>query len=249
MVPDLALTTLALSLIIALRYLLVAGIAHGLMWSGGGRGLQLNHRPPSRSRILREILASLIACPIYAFPAALLIELWKRGGTAVYSPVDAWPLWWIPASFVLYLLAHDAFYYWVHRGLHHPRIFVWAHAEHHRSRDPSAFASFAFDPAEAAATAWFLPALALFIPIHWGVALALLTLMSVTAVLNHAGREVWPASWLEKAPLRWVITASHHDLHHKRFAGNYGLYLQFWDRMAGSQLSKGQRRPSRDRAN
>jgi Delta7-sterol 5-desaturase len=243
MAPDLALTTLALSLIIAVRYLLVAGVAHATLWSGRGRGRQLNPRPPAWSRMRREILVSLVACPIYAFPAALALELWKRGGTAVYDRVDAWPLWWLPASFVVYLLAHDTFYYWVHRAMHHPRVFPWAHAEHHRSRDPSAFASFAFDPAEALATAWFLPALALLVPIHWGVALALLTLMSVTAVLNHAGREVWPVRWLAAPPLRWIITASHHDLHHKRFAGNYGLYLQVWDRIAGSQLSGDARRP------
>lgn len=244
MIADLALTTLALSVIIALRYLLVAGVAHVLMWSGRGRGVQLNHRRPASTRIRREVVASLIACPIYAFPAALVIELWKRGGTAVYDAPDALPLWWLPVSAVVYLLAHDAFYYWVHRGLHHPRVFGWAHAEHHRSRDPSAFASFAFDPAEAVATAWFLPALALIVPIHWGVALALLTFMSLTAVLNHAGREVWPARWLASPPLKWLITATHHDAHHKHFAGNYGLYLQFWDRAAGSDLSDRPKRGS-----
>ena len=237
MLKDLVVTTLALSLIIGVRYLLVGVVTHGLLWGGPGRGRQLNHRPPAAKRIRAEVIASLIACPIYALPAAFVIELWKRGGTAIYDDIHAWPLWWLPASFIVYMLAHDAFYYWVHRGLHHPRIFPWAHAEHHRSRDPSAFASFAFDPAEAIATAWFLPALTLFIPIHWGVALALLTLMTATAVLNHAGREVWPASWLKRAPLRWMITATHHDAHHKRFNGNYGLYFQMWDRWASTEVS------------
>jgi len=224
--------------------LLVGAAAHGLLWAGAGRGRALNLRPPAMKRIRAEIVASLIACPIYALPAALVLELWKRGGTAIYSDPDAWPLWWLPVSLIVYLLAHDAFYYWVHRALHHPRVFGWAHAEHHRSRDPSAFASFAFDPAEAAATAWFLPALALIVPIHWGVALTLLTLMSLTAALNHAGREVWPAAWLERAPLRWLITATHHDAHHKRFNGNYGLYFQFWDRWAGTEVSAAPSRPS-----
>ncbi|MEC8456443.1 MAG: sterol desaturase family protein [Pseudomonadota bacterium] len=244
MLRDLLITTLALSLIIGLRYLLVGAAAHGLLWAGAGRGRTLNLRPPAMKRIRAEIVASLIACPIYALPAALVLELWKRGGTAIYSDPHAWPLWWLPVSLIVYLLAHDAFYYWVHRALHHPRVFGWAHAEHHRSRDPSAFASFAFDPAEAAATAWFLPALALIVPIHWGVALTLLTLMSLTAALNHAGREVWPAAWLERAPLRWLITATHHDAHHKRFNGNYGLYFQFWDRWAGTEVSAAPSRPS-----
>lgn len=236
MLFDIFVTTLALSAIIGLRYFLVAAVTHLLLWTGKGRGRRLNHREPHPPRIRREIIASVIACPIYALPAAVVLELWKRGGTAIYDDVHAWPLWWLPASFVVYLLAHDAFYYWLHRGLHHPRVFGWAHAEHHRSRDPSAFASFAFDPAEAMATAWFLPAMAMIVPLHWGVALSLLTLMTATAVLNHAGREVWPERWLRARPLRWIITATHHDIHHKRFTGNYGLYLQMWDRLGGTEI-------------
>ena len=234
----LAITTLALTLIIGARYLLISFVAHRLLWAGNGRGQLLNRRPPEPQRLRREIVASLIACPIYALPAALVLELWKQGGTAIYSDVHAWPLWWLPASAAVYLLAHDAFYYWLHRALHHPRVFRWAHAEHHRSHDPTAFASFAFDPFEAAATAWFLPALAMVVPIHWGVALGLLTLMTVTAVLNHAGRELWPPRLLSAPPLRWLITASHHDLHHKQFAGNYGLYFRLWDRLMATELAR-----------
>jgi len=236
MLTDVTLTTVALTLIIGLRYLVVAVMVQTLLWSGRGRGRALHTRRPEPRRMWREVVASLIACPIYALPAAVVIELWKRGGTAIYSDLDAWPLWWLPLSFAVYLLAHDAFYYWLHRGLHHPRVFAWAHAEHHRSRDPSPFASFAFDPAEALATAWFLPALALIIPLHWSVALIMLTLMTATAVLNHAGREVWPEAWLRQWPLRWIITATHHDAHHKRMTGNYGLYLRVWDRAGGTEV-------------
>ncbi|WP_374274644.1 sterol desaturase family protein [Brevundimonas sp.] len=243
MILDLIITTAALSLIIGLRYLGVAWLFHAVLWRGRGRGRALT-RAPQRARIRREIVASLIACPIYALPAALVIELWKRGGTAMYADVAAHPLWWLPLSAVIYLLAHDAYYYVVHRGLHHPKVFPWAHAEHHRSREPSAFASFAFDPVEAAATAWFLPALTLFIPIHVGVALGLLTLMTLTAVLNHAGREVWPEAWLRRAPLRWLITATHHDQHHRRFTANYGLYFRFWDQWLGTEAAD---RPARPR--
>lgn len=241
MLTSVALTTLALTAIIAVRYLIVAAIAHRLLWAGRGRGRMLNRRPPDGQRLRREIVASLIACPIYALPAAVVLELWKRGGSAIYSDIHALPLWWLPASFVVYLVAHDTFYYWLHRALHHQRIFAWAHAEHHRSHDPSAFASFAFDPFEAAATAWFLPALAMVIPIHWSVALLLLTLMTVTAVLNHAGREVWPSGLLHISPLKWLITASHHDLHHKHFRGNYGLYFRLWDRLMATELPQAPR--------
>ena len=68
----------------------------------------------------------------------------------------------------------DAHYYWTHRVLHDRRVFAWAHAAHHRARDPSPFASFAFDPAEAVLTAWLLPVLAFVVPLNiWMLAVML----------------------------------------------------------------------------
>ncbi len=234
MIGDLLLVTLALSAIIALRYLLIAGTAYWLFWGGDPgrrRSRQLNRQPPQRETIRHEVTASLIATPIYALPAAAALEGWKHGYTKLYLDPMAYGWWWLPLSAVIYLLAHDAFYYWLHRGLHHRRVFAWAHRGHHLSRDPSPFASFSFDPAEALLTAWFLPALTLFIPIQLGVAAALLMLMTMTAVMNHAGREVWSLSWLRQPMGRYLITATHHDRHHKALTRNFGLYFRFWDKI------------------
>jgi len=233
----LILTTLALSAIIALRYLLIASAAYWLFWGGDGRRLrsrQLNRQSPRRETIRHEVIASLIATPIYALPAAAALVGWQHGYTKLYADPAAYGWWWLPASAVIYLLAHDAFYYWLHRGLHHPRVFGWAHRGHHLSRDPSPFASFSFDPAEALLTAWFLPALTLVIPIQLEVALTLLMLMTVTAVMNHAGREIWPSAWLNRAIGRSLITATHHDRHHKYFNENFGLYFRFWDKICNT---------------
>ncbi len=232
-------TTFALSVIIALRYLLIAGTAYWLFWGASGRrrrSWQLNRQPPQRAAVRHEVVASLIATPIYALPAAAALEGWKHGYTKLYVDPAAYGWWWLPASAVIYLLAHDTFYFWLHRGLHHKSVFGWAHRGHHLSRDPSPFASFSFDPAEAFLTAWFLPALTLFIPIQMGVALGLLMLMTVTAVFNHSGCEVWPARWLAQPFGRTLITATHHDGHHKHFNRNYGLYFRFWDRICGTDF-------------
>ncbi len=234
MIGDLLLTSLALSAIIALRYILIAGGAYWLLWGADGRrgcSRGFNSAPPTRESVRHEVVASLIATPIYALPAAAVLVGWQHGYTKLYADPWAYGWWWIPTSALIYLLAHDAFYYWLHRGLHHPRVFAWAHRGHHLSRNPSPFASFSFDPAEALLTAWFLPALTLFIPIQVGVALGLLMVMTFTAVLNHAGREIWPAAWLEHPVGRCFISATHHDRHHKYFGQNFGLYFRFWDRL------------------
>jgi hypothetical protein len=124
-------------------------------------------------------------------------------------------------------------------------LFRWMHAGHHRSRQPTPFASFAFDPAEAVATAWLLPALALVIPIHIGVLIALLMLMTVTAIMNHSGWEILPARFVDGQMGRHLITATHHSLHHTSFGANYGLYFRFWDRLMGTDAMPPSRRDGR----
>jgi sterol desaturase/sphingolipid hydroxylase (fatty acid hydroxylase superfamily) len=115
--------------------------------------------------------------------------------------------------------------------MHRPGFFGWVHSGHHRFRRPTAFASFAFDPAEALLTAWLLPALTYLIPIHWAALLAILMLMTVMAVLNHSGWEVFPEAFLKGRLGRHLITATHHDLHHLRADRNFGLLFRFWDRL------------------
>ena len=141
---------------------------------------------------------------------------------------------WLFVSGALYLLIQDAYYYWLHRLMHHRALFRRVHAGHHRSREPTPFASFSFDWQEAALNAWLLPALTFVIPIHPAVILTLLTLATVAAVLNHAGSEVLPA-WVVDGPIgAWLISATHHSQHHAFYGVNFGLYFRFWDKLMGT---------------
>ncbi len=53
--------------------------------------------------------------------------------------------------------------------------------------------------------------------------------MSITAVINHSGMEVYSSSALLSPIARWMVGATPHDLHHLRYRCNYGLYFTFWD--------------------
>jgi lathosterol oxidase len=232
-------TTLALTAIIALRYVAMAGAVYALIWKRpeakvGGR--RLNPDAPKPAVIRHELKLSLLSSWIYALPAAVVYEAYKHGGTLVYLDVAkyGWP--WLIISGVIYLVIQDTYYYWLHRLMHDRRLFKFMHAGHHRSRQPSPFASFSFDAIEAALNAWLTPALVFFIPIHPAVILTLLTLMTVLAVLNHAGWEVLP-DWLVRGPIgKWLISATHHSQHHTRFTCNYGLYFRFWDKVMGTDM-------------
>jgi sterol desaturase/sphingolipid hydroxylase (fatty acid hydroxylase superfamily) len=228
-------TTMWLSLIIGARYLLVAGGVWWLTWGRrSGIGRQLNRERPSRRLMLHEIKYSLLSTPIYAFPAAVALEAWKAGWTKLYLDPAAWPLWWLPVSFLLLLIVQDSHYYWTHRLLHDRRVFAWAHAAHHRARDPSPFASFAFDPAEALLTAWLLPVLAFVIPLNIWMLAVMLMVMTATAVMNHCGWEMWPDRWVRGRIGSQLITATHHSRHHTHMKKNFGLYFRVWDRWCGT---------------
>jgi Delta7-sterol 5-desaturase len=233
-------TAAALTVIIAARYLVVSGLFYWLFWQRGGEKLKakrLNRERPIRRAVMQEIRLSLLSSALYALPAAAALVVFLHGGTKIYTDWRAYggaP--YLLLSAFIYLIVQDGYYYWAHRLMHHPRLFQWMHAGHHRSRQPTPFASFAFDPAEAALTAWLLPALVFFIPIHLGIVIALLLLMTLTAVLNHSGWEAMP-QWLVRGRIGGqLITATHHSYHHIRFDRNYGLYFRFWDKLMGTDV-------------
>lgn len=253
-IPPVSLLTtfLALTAIIALRYAAISGLFYWLLWGRPAetvRAIKLMHGQPGPGAVASEIRWSLWSSFIYAAPAAVVFELWRLGHTAVYLDIDAYPLWYIPASILVYLFLHDTWFYWTHRLMHHRRLFPVIHRVHHQSRPPTPFAAFSFHPYESIIGAFFLPLLAMWIPIHVGAILFILTLMTLAAVFNHCGWEIFPKWWLRSWPGRNLITAAHHDLHHKNPRTNYGLYFRFWDRVMGTDRMESEYeflRPGRD---
>src|SRR5271156_823139 len=239
LIRDVVSTTLILTLAIAARYLLVVWAVYALVWGrkdGRVTGRRLNRDRPKAATIRHELKLSLLSSWIYALPAALVFEIWRRGGTLVYLNVDRYGVAWLFVSGALYLVIQDTYYYWLHRLMHQRAVFRYVHAGHHRSRQPTPFASFSFDWAEAALNAWLLPALTFVIPVHPAVIVALLTIMTIAAVLNHAGAELLP-DWLVRGPLgAWLISATHHSVHHSHYGANFGLYFRFWDRAMGTDM-------------
>lgn len=239
-----ALSAIAMTLIVGIRYLIASG---GFAWATRLRHPGLYTGLDAQMR--KEIGWSLASAAIYGIPAGIVAWGWQnRGWTAIYTDVTAWPLWYVPVSVFAYLIAHDTWFYWTHRWMHRPRPFKLAHAVHHASRPPTAWAAMAFHPIEALTGAVVIPLLVFVIPIHvadLGFVLAVMTVMGVT---NHMGWEVFPR-FMWKGPLgAWLITASHHQRHHERYGCNYGLYFRFWDRLCGTDGGLGSFEPARRRA-
>lgn len=238
------LSALAMTLIVGVRYLIVSG-AFDLATRYRHRGLYDGLTP----QIGREIGWSLLSAAIYGIPAGIIAWGWQaHGWTAIYTDIHAFPLWWWPLSVLLYLAAHDTWFYWTHRWFHVPALFRVAHAVHHASRPPTAWAAMSFHPWEAVSGAIVIPALVFLIPIHVAALGAVLAIMTLMGVTNHMGWEIFPR-WLVHGRLgRALITASHHQQHHELYRGNYGLYFRFWDRLCGTDLGLGVLAGERDTA-
>jgi lathosterol oxidase len=223
-------SAVAMTLIVALRYLVTSGAfawATRVVRPGLYQGLE--------PQIRREIGWSLASAAIYGIPAGVVAWGWQQAGwTRIYTDFAAYPLWYLPLSVLLYLFAHDTWFYWTHRWMHRPWLFRQAHAVHHASRPPTAWTAMSFHPWEAVTGALVIPALVLFIPIHvamLGLVLAIMTLMGIT---NHMGWELFPARLVHSRLGGWLITASHHQRHHENYQCNYGLYFRVWDRLCGT---------------
>lgn len=234
------LTTMAvLYAIMLVRYFAVSGLFYWALWKRdpekvGAR--RLTSIEPKPNLVRAEIRWSLISSAIFTIPGALVIEVWNNGGTALYENVSdyGWP--YLFFSIVLYLFLHDTYFYWGHRLMHHPKIFRVVHKVHHDSRQPTPWAAFSFHPYEATILAIIIPLLVLTIPIHIGAIVLILMIMTVFGVINHAGWEVFPDSWMRGAFGKTIISAAHHNLHHQHYRNNFALYFRFWDKLMGTDV-------------
>ncbi|WP_260926217.1 sterol desaturase family protein [Novosphingobium sp. 9] len=223
-------SVIAMTAIVGVRYLLTSGLfawitarARPGLYAGQNR------------QIRREIGWSLLSALIFGLPAGIVAWGWRQHGwTLIYTDLHDRPLWYLPLSLAIYLFLHDTWFYWTHRWLHRPRVFRRAHAVHHASRPPTAWAAMSFHPIEAAINAVIIPALVFLVPIHVAVLGMVLLIMTVMGITNHMGWEIFPQALVQSRLGKGLITASHHHRHHELYRCNYGLYFRFWDHLCGT---------------
>ena len=132
------------------------------------------------------------------------------------------------------IFLHDFYFYWMHRLMHQPKLFKHFHLIHHKSTNPSPWAAYAFHPFEAVIEASIIFLIVFMIPYHRTALLTFLTFMITYNVYGHLGYELYPKGFNKHFIGKWVNTSINHNLHHKHFEGNYGLYFLIWDRWLGT---------------
>lgn len=222
------------------RYLIAAGAltVFLLVFRGWANARRIQRtRRATRGDYIREVLSSLRTVMVYAV-VTLAILVGRETGVIKLSIQDA-ALYTIAWQFALMVVAHDAWFYWIHRGMHSKALFRATHLHHHKSRTPTPWTAYSFTTIEAVLEVAFVPVF-LLVTSQLGIAYAGLAILAfvwhqmIRNVMAHAGSELFPAGWVDNPWTDWISTTTHHDLHHSS-GHNYGFYFTWWDRWMGTE--------------
>lgn len=219
------------------RYAVICGGLFGLFYGCKRRAWlfrKIQPRFPANSDYRREVGYSLLTVVVFGLVGWLCLGTPLREATQFYTDPARYGYGWLAASVPLSLFLHDTYFYWMHRLMHHPRLYRRVHLVHHQSVNPSPWAAYAFHPLEALLEAGIIPVLLFVVPLHPASFFAWATLMLWFNVYGHLGYEIFPKSVYTHPLGRWLNSPIYHNRHHERFSGNYSLYFTVWDRLMGT---------------
>lgn len=227
------------------RYLIGAGSVFLLIWVIFRSRLvhrKIRGSVPPIGQIRREIGYSLLTVCIFASVGTTIALGARYGVLPVYTEVSSYGWLYFFASLALMIVAHDAYFYWVHRLMHRIPLLWRVHVAHHRSHNPTPWAAYAFDPGEALIHALFMPVFVAIVPMHVGGLFVFTAHMILRNAVGHCGYELFPGGWASHPVLGQVTTVTHHDMHHEQAPRNFGLYFTWWDRWMGTEHPEYRRR-------
>ncbi len=222
-------------------YVLLAGLAWVLLhWLLSRLLARRRIRPdvPTRGQIRREVLCSLRSLLIFGLMGGFVAYSVMSGWTWMYFRIERYGWTWLIASIGVMILIHDAYFYWTHRLMHHPRLFRLFHRTHHLSHSPTPWAAYAFSPLEAVVQAGIAPVIVFTLPVH-PLCFSIFMIWQISFnVLGHCGYEMFPR-WFVRSPLGCILnTSTHHAQHHEAFRANFSLYFNIWDRLMGTNHAR-----------
>ena len=189
---------------------------------------------PENKHMLREIGFSLLSMFIFSIVSIMVFAAQQRGYTKIYTDLSEHSTAYFIFSVFAFIIAHDTYFYWSHRFMHLKKVYPHVHLIHHKSFNPTPWATFAFHPIEAVMQVLILPIMVFALPLH---PLAIFAWSMYQLVLNvggHTGYEFFRSGFTQRIHTLWSNTATHHIIHHKHVNCNYSLYFNIWDRIMGT---------------
>ncbi|MFC4210558.1 sterol desaturase family protein [Pedobacter lithocola] len=222
----------------AIRYFILAGIPFALFYLLMPDKLskfKIQKKLASKNDFIREVWHSMQSTLVFAVVGVAVLFTLLKQFTLIYDNVNDFPVWYIAASLLVALILQDTYFYWMHRLLHHKMLFKHAHLLHHKSTNPSPWTAYSFHIIEAIVEGLVLVPIVFILPIHEITILLFTVAGFIINVYGHLGYEIMP-KWFRNSWLFEVFNTSvHHNLHHSKFKGNYGLYFRIWDRLMNTE--------------
>lgn len=212
------------------RYLMLAGTAYVIFWVIAKEKFKrqkiksrLVVKEGAKSLVSLEIRYSLMTMLVVALIFTAIDVLSRHHLNRIYYNISEHGWVYFILSIPLMLIVHDAYFYFLHRTLHHPKIFKLAHSVHHLSTSPTPFAAYSFHPIEAVLSSSILFVVTFIMPVHFWALVIFSLIWTFCNINGHLGYEFFPKK-------RWFNNSTAHHMHHQWINGNYGLYFTFWDR-------------------
>jgi len=218
-----------------IKYFIVAGAGYYLFYVWKRKDwfkYKIQEKMPSAKHLRHEIFWSVVSRIIIGFLLVAIVH--NLGYSQVYFDISEYGIAYLIASALGLVVIHDAYFYWAHWLMHKPALYKYVHKVHHHSTNPTPLASFAFHPSEALAEIAIFPLLLFLVPLHPGAILFLVAFQLIFNVYGHSGYELMPRWWVTHPVAKYFNTSTHHNLHHKEFHYNFGLYFNHWDRWVGT---------------
>jgi lathosterol oxidase len=180
-----------------------------------------------KNQIWMEIKQTNISMPFMSLMTLPFFLAEVRGYTKLYDTTADGPgRWYDIAQFGFFLVWTDCIVYWIHRGLHHPRLYKTLHKPHHKWIVPTPYAAYAFHPVDGFAQSLPYHFFPFFFPLQKLVYVGMFVFINLWTVMIHDGE------YVANSPI--INGAACHTMHHLYFNYNYGQYTTLWDRLGGS---------------
>ena len=215
----------------------VLAIAGGLHWyfymqKGQGKTLKFDRRDQAKANRaflfadqVKDNMFWSLASGVAQLTAFQVVTMWlMANGYVPVITLASNPVWFV--LWIVLLPVWSAFhFYWVHRFLHVPFLYIRVHSLHHRNINIGPWSGFSMHPVE---HVLYLSSLC----VHWVVASHPIHLIfhvlyqGPGAAMTHTGYE----DLLIKDKRSLALGTFYHTLHHRYFECNYGNQEMPWDR-------------------
>lgn len=184
----------------------------------------------SNEQIREEIVLSLKSNVAIATLYTLASPFIASGYCPMYLQLDKFSYAYLPLSFLILALVHDAAQYWTHRMAHEWKwYFIKVHSVYHRFQHPTPFSSWSMHPVDAILMSIVVIGMVFILPLHPLVFLAYVHFASYFNAIGHVYVTEEAKNWMPGRLKNIFGYGMLHILHHKLVHINYFCILQFWD--------------------